>query len=75
MGVHIRNVWGADLLPGISDGPGHDVFTSFDLAAVPTRSWEEVTVHDLQANAKRLAHRVFLALASVSFFSPRILRP
>ena len=42
IGVHIRNVWDPEGLPGIPDGPGHDVFTSVDLAAAPTGSWEEV---------------------------------
>ena len=42
MGVHIPNVWDAEGIPGIPDGPGHDVFTLVDLAAVPTGSWAEV---------------------------------
>ena len=40
--VHIRIVLGAEGLPGIPDGPGHAVFTSVDLAAVPTGSWDKV---------------------------------
>ena len=40
--VTIRNVWGAEGLPGVPDGPGQDVCIAVDRAAVPTGSWEEV---------------------------------